>query len=58
MAKGKTFADKVLKGSKPKSEYDYIKVIEAKPTDKGSVRYETRVVKVAKGESEKKVLGL
>ena len=58
MAKAKTFADKVLKGSKPKSEYDYIKVIEAKPTEKGSMRYETRMVKVVKGENEKKALGL
>ena len=58
MAKGKTFADKILKGSRPKSEFDYIKVIEAKHTDKGTVRYETRIVKVAKGESEKKALGL
>jgi len=58
MAKGKSFAEKMLKSNKPKSEFDHIKVIEVKTTDKGSVRYETRIVKIAKGDSEKKVLGL
>jgi len=58
MAKGKTFADKVLKRSKPKDTFEYFKVVEAKPTPKGTIRYETRMVRVDKGDNEKKALGL
>ncbi len=58
MAKVKTFADKVLKKSKLKDTFEYFKVVEAKPTSKGTIRYETRMVRVDKGDNEKKALGL
>ncbi len=58
MAKGKTFADKIAKGGKPKDEFEYYKVIEAKPTPTGHLRYETRMVKVKKSDNEKKALGI
>lgn len=58
MAKGKSFADKVMKGRKPKDELEVFKVIRARKTPKGTVRYETHVVKVEKGEDEAKAFGL
>ncbi len=58
MAKGKTFADKMLKKGKPKDTFEYFKVVEAKPTPKGTMRYETRMVKVNKDDDQKKALGL
>ena len=57
MAKGKTFVDKALKSRKPKDEVAVYKVISTRLTPKGTVRYETRIVKVGKGESEKELLG-
>ena len=58
MAKGKTFAEKMLRTNKGKDEFDNFKVIEAKTTPKGTVRYETKMVKIKKGDNEQKVLGL
>jgi hypothetical protein len=58
MAKTKTFAEKMLKSNKPKQEFDHYKVIRGVVTGAGAVRYESKVVKVRKGESEKKTFGL
>jgi len=58
MAKTKSFADKMLKSKKPKEEYEMVKVIEARTTPEGTVRYETKMKKIGKGESELKALGL
>lgn len=58
MAKSKSFAEKMLKGLKPKDETVCYKVIKPKPTAKGSIRYETKIVKVHKGDDEAKTLGI
>ncbi|NQT35188.1 hypothetical protein HQ587_08360 [bacterium] len=58
MAKGKSFAEKMLRTKKGKDETENFKVIEAKTTPKGTVRYETRMVKVKKSDNEQKALGL
>ena len=58
MAKGKTFAEKMLRTKKEKDEFDNFKVVEAKTTPKGTVRYETKMVKVKKGDNEQKAFGL
>ena len=58
MAKGKTFAEKAMKGTKPKDEFEVYKVITTRMTPKGTLRFETRVVKVGKGDNEKELLGL
>jgi len=47
-----------MKGLKPKEESEVYKVITARVTPKGTVRYETRVVKVGKDDNEKELLGL
>ena len=58
MAKGKTFAEKMLKSKKPKDEVDNYMVVQAKTTPKGTIRYEKRIVKVKKGDDEIKALGI
>ncbi len=61
MAKGKTFADKAMKGQLLKkavcdqcnTELQYFKVIRPETSSKGSIRFEDRMVKVCKcNESE------
>ncbi len=58
MAKTKTFAEKMLKKLKPKDDIFSFKVIRPKVTEKGSIRYEEKMVCVTKGDDENKVLGL
>ena len=58
MAKTKSFAEKMLKSGKPKSESVTYKVIRPKMSAKGTIRFESRVVKVNKGDIEKEVLGI
>jgi len=58
MAKAKTFAEKMLKSKEDIDKYDSFKVIEAKTTSKGSIRYDKKIVKVLKGDDDKKALGL
>jgi len=58
MAKTKSFAEKMLKSGKPKLEFDCYKVINAKLTPAGTVRYESHIVKVKKDQDEKTALGL
>ena len=58
MAKGKSFAEKMMRNKKGKDEFDNFKVVEAKTTPKGTVRYMTKMVKIKKGDNEQKVLGL
>ncbi|MDP8239265.1 MAG: hypothetical protein P9X24_09250 [Candidatus Hatepunaea meridiana] len=58
MAKAKTFAEKMLKSKEDIDKYDSFKVIEAKTTPKGTIRYDKKIVKVLRGDDEKKALGL
>ena len=58
MAKTKSFAEKMLKSGKPKEDYEAFKVIRAKTTSKGNIRYDDHIVKVRKGDNEVKELGL
>jgi len=58
MAKTKSFAEKMLKSGKPKEDYEVFKVIRAKTTAKGTIRYDDNIVKVRKGDNEVKELGL
>lgn len=58
MAKTKSFAEKMMKSGKPKEEYDSYKVINAKLNDKSQVKYDTKIVKIHKGDDEVKALGL
>jgi len=58
MAKTKSFAEKMLKSTKAKDEFEVYKVIKAKVTSKGSIRYDDHIVKVPKGNNEIEELGL
>ena len=58
MAKGKSFAEKMLKSLKGEQKYQTIKVIRAQRTDKGSVRWDVRILKIGKDENESELLGL
>ena len=58
MAKTKSFAEKMLKSTKIKDEFEVFKVIKAKNTSKGSIRYDEHIVKVRKGNNEIEELGL
>lgn len=57
MAKGKSFAEKVAKGMKAKDEAVAYKVIRPKKTDKGSIKFEEKIIKVKKGDNEEELLG-
>ncbi len=48
----------MMRNKKGVEEYDNFKVVEAKTTPTGTVRYNTRMVKVKKGDNEQKALGL
>ena len=58
MAKTKSFAEKMLKSLKDVDESVAYKVIRPKATKKGSVRYDTNIIKVKKGDDEKKAIGI
>ncbi len=58
MAKTKTFAEKMQKGSLPRSEHTAYKVVRPKVSNKGTVRFETKIVKVKNEDNENKVLGI
>ncbi len=58
MAKTKSFAEKMMKGSQPKDESVTYKVIKPKVSAKGSIRFEEKIVKVQKGENEQELLGI
>ena len=58
MAKTKSFAEKMLRSLKPKEESISYKVIRPKVTAKGSIRYDSRIVKLVKGDDENKSLGI
>ncbi|MCF7810125.1 hypothetical protein K9N50_03960 [bacterium] len=58
MAKTKSFAEKMLKSTKIKDDFETYKVIRANTTAKGSIRYENHIAKVTKGDNEIKELGL
>lgn len=58
MAKTKTFAEKMLKKLKPEDNTVAFKVIRPKMTEKGSIRYDEKMVRVTKGDDESKALGL
>ena len=58
MAKGKTFAEKMLKSMKPVVDFECYKVITAKAGPKGAIRYSERIVKIKKDTDEKAALGL
>lgn|GEM_PF-1215929 len=58
MAKTKTFAEKMLKNLKPPEMFNYYKVVRPSVTPKGSVRFNTKSIKVHKEENEAAKLGL
>jgi len=58
MAKAKSFAEKMLKKLKPKDEFSVVRVIRPKVTDKGSIRYDSRTIRLSKNDDENKTLGL
>ena len=58
MAKTKSFAEKMQKGSLPRSEHTAYKVVRPKVSIKGNVRFESKIVKVKNDENENKVLGI
>lgn len=59
MAKGKTktFAEKMLKNLKAKDEFTTFRVVRPKVSDKNSVRFDSRIVKIHKEQSETEVIG-
>ena len=58
MAKTKSFAEKMQKSSLSKGELAAYKVIRPKISNKGTVRFETKVIKIKAGENENKALGI
>ncbi len=58
MGKTKSFAEKMLKGLKKVDDNVAYRVIRPRATNKGSVRFENKIVVVHKGQDEKKVLGV
>ncbi len=58
MAKGKSFAEKAMKGTKPKDEGVTYKVIRPKITGKGAISFEAKIVRVRKGDDEAERLGI
>lgn len=58
MAKTKSFAEKMLKKLKPKEDFTTVRVIRPKVTDKGTVRYDSRIIRFLKTEDENKAMGL
>jgi hypothetical protein len=58
MAKIKSFAEKMLKSTKIKDDFETYKVIRANKTSKDSIRYDHHIVKVTKGNNEIEELGL
>lgn len=58
MAKSKTFAEKMLKNLKPPDMFTNYKVIKTAISSKGTVRFDTRVVRVHKEENESEKLGI
>lgn len=56
--KVKTFAEKMLKHLKEKEDYNSILIVRPRVTDKKSVKFESRIVKVHKEANESEVLGV
>lgn len=58
MGKTKSFAEKMMKGLKKVDENVTYRVVRPRATDKGTVRFESKIVIVHKGQDEKKILGI
>jgi hypothetical protein len=58
MAKTKTFAEKMLKNLKTAETHNAFKVIRPMAGPKGAVRFDSRIVRVAKEDNEIEKLGL
>jgi len=58
MAKTKSFAEKMQKGNLPREDHVAYKVVRPKVSNKGNVRFETKIVKVPNDANENKALGI
>jgi len=58
MAKVKSFAEKMLKSLKEEQKYTAVRVVRPAKTAKGSMRWDNRIVKIAKGENEADIIGI
>ena len=58
MGKAKSFAEKMLKGLKKAEENVCYRVLKPINSQKGTVRFQSRIVTIHKGEDEKKILGV
>jgi len=58
MAKTKTFAEKMMKNLKPPEMYTSYRVIRPVMGPKGAMRFDSRIIRVHKEESEAEKLGL
>jgi hypothetical protein len=58
MAKTKSFAEKMLKSLKEEQKFTAVKVLRPQKSAKGAVRWDNRIVKIAKGENESDIIGV
>ncbi len=58
MAKAKSFAEKMLKSLNEEQKYTTLKVVRPVKTDKGALRWDTRILKISKDDNENELLGL